>query len=154
MEAFYGYRLPGNGTETIAFRSCSIADGIRNGFAVAPFRQDRHRTSLLQAAKGRYIRTRLICQTYKYHGSFLRIHNPGTTSYGSGEDSHRSQVRKSDQGSRRQTACDGERILSLEYVPAPMPGISGSIHLLLWKRSHRNMARSLPGNSLRDNADY
>ncbi len=44
MEAFYGYRLPGNGTETIAFRSCSIADGIRNGFAVAPFRQDRHRT--------------------------------------------------------------------------------------------------------------
>ena len=28
-----------------------------------------------------------------------------------------------------------------------MPGISGSIHLLLWKRSHRNMAWEPPGNS-------
>ena len=76
MEAFYGYRLPGNGTETIAFRSCSIADGIRNGFAVAPFARTGTGPSLYRRRKGRYIRldsfARRINITAPFSGSTTR----------------------------------------------------------------------------------
>lgn len=52
MKAFYGYRLPGAGTETTVSRSCEVVEGLHKGFVAAPFRQDRHLT--LTFTEGEY----------------------------------------------------------------------------------------------------